>query len=147
MRNLFLFFFCLSFSVIAQAQISIGPRTETLSKVQAGLYSLNATISEADTTYYMSLNSNNKYEGAIIVELGYRDEAIVLLQSMLDYNDTKSKSLIKLNNPSENTAILQAVLGVPQYLIFKKNGARIYCYLTKDMIKKWIPKIKNFGKD
>lgn len=134
-------------SVCAFAQISIGPRTETLEKMQMGYYSLKAQISDADTTYYLSLNSNNKFEGQIIVLLGYRDEAIKLLESLDEYDDAGSNAIINLNNPSNNTAILKRIMGVKTYYIFKEHSTgAIYCYLSKPYIKKYISAMKKYGK-
>ena len=134
-------------SVCALAQISIGARSEDIVKLNSGYHNLKAHISNTDTLYFLSLRSNNQFTGQIIIDLGYRDEAIVLLESLEDYDDDKSGSTIYFNNPSKNKAVLTRVFGSKQYMVYEEHGTGdIYCYLPKNYIRKYIEGLKAYGK-
>lgn len=147
MKKLIIIAASLLLSVCAFAQISVAFKSETVAKFQGNNYTLKASLSGADTTYYMALNSNNQFHGRIIVDLGYREQAIAILQSMLDYSDYSSGNIVNLNNPSNNTAILRRELGIETYHIFEEHGdGSIFCFLGKVMIKKFLPALKEYGK-
>lgn len=132
---------------VAFAQISVGLKTETVCKLQMGYYTLEANLTNADTTYFMSLNTNNRFH-TMIVQLGNREEALVTMRSMYDYTDFKSKNVVKLNNPSNNTAILTKVMGALSWSIFEEYSSGNICgYLARVHLEKFIEALEAYGKN
>lgn len=132
---------------VAFAQISVGLKTETICKLQMGYYTLEANLTNADTTYFMSLNTNNRFH-TMIVQLGSKEEALVTMRSMYDYTDFKSKNVVKLNNPSNNTAVLTKVMGALNWYIYEEYATgNIYGYLARVHLEKFIEALEAYGKN
>lgn len=130
----------------ANAQMTVGTKKEKIASAASGFTRLYASIHPNDTTYYMAVQSNNQYHGPVIVDLGYKDEALALLQSMYDYVPQENDSILYLNNPSNNTATFENILGAEQYFIYEENSTgRIYGYLMISTIKKFIKKLSEYG--
>lgn len=127
----------------ANAQITVGTKNEKITSTTYGTH-LYASIHPNDTTYYMAVLSNNQYHGPIRVDLGYKDEALALLQSMCDYVPQENDSILYLNNPSNNTATFENTLGI--YLIYEENSTGDICgNLMKSTIKRFIKKLSEYG--
>ena len=128
-------------SVNLDAQISVNKRV-VISDLNLGHQRLEYLVNEnKDTTFFCNISSNNEYHGRIIVVLGPKNQAIITLQSMIDYNESDG-NIISLNNPSENNAIFGRVLGVKMFTIFEKSSNKIYGYLHKKQIVKFLEELK-----
>lgn len=136
---------CLSAMAFAQITV-VGGEMVKIASYDMGFSNLYAYVEANDTTYMMSLKTNNEYHGNISVRMGYAEQAIALMESLLEYDDDGKELMISFNNPSENSAYLKNILGVPTYYVFERNGSgRIYGYIYKPMLKKWIQKLKAYA--
>lgn len=146
MKKTLLIIIALLIAGTANAQMTVGTKKEKIASADSGFTRLYASIHPNDTTYYMAVKSNNQYHGPIIVDLGYKDEALTLLRSMLDYVPQENDSVLYLNNPSNNTATFENILGAEQYFIYEENSTgRIYGYLMTSTIKRFIKKLSEYG--
>ena len=70
----------------------------------------------------------------MVVQLGDKDQAIAILQSMVDYKPAKGET-VSLNNPSKNEAEYRKIMG--DWLILSRGGVASIS-VTKGEMKKMI---------
>ena len=70
----------------------------------------------------------------MVVQLGDKDQAIAILQSMVDYKPAKGET-VSLNNPSDNEAEYRKIMG--DWLILSRGGVASIS-VTKGEMKKMI---------
>ena len=90
-----------------------------------GAISIEATVLEATGLKMM-------------VQLGGKDQAIAILQSMVDYKPAKGET-VSLNNPSDNEAEYRKIIG--DWLILSR-GKMMSISVTKGELKKMITALK-----
>lgn len=104
-------------TISASAQITTIASTKTVAIYDQKDTWLNMTIdANGDTTYAIRLRSTYAYSNTaeviagaqekshVLVDLGKREQAIAILQSMIDFKGD-DRTLVTLNNPSENAAL------------------------------------------
>ena len=104
-------------TISASAQITTIASTKTVAMYDQKDTWLNMTIdANGDTTYAIRLRSTYAYSNTaeviagaqekshVLVDLGNRKQAIAILQSMIDFKGD-DRTLVALNNPSENAAL------------------------------------------
>lgn len=104
-------------TISASAQITSIASTKTVAMYDQKDTWLNMTIdANGDTTYAIRLRSTYAYSNTaeviagaqekshVLVDLGKREQAIAILQSMIDFKGD-DRTLVTLNNPSENVAL------------------------------------------
>lgn len=104
-------------TISASAQITTIASTKTVAMYDQKDTWLNMTIdANGDTTYTIRLRSTYAYSNTaeviagaqekshVLVDLGKREQAIAILQSMIDFKGD-DRTLVTLNNPSENAAL------------------------------------------
>lgn len=104
-------------TISASAQITTIASTKTVAMYDQKDTWLNMTIdANGDTTYAIRLRSTYAYSNTaeviagaqekshVLVDLGKREQAIAILQSMIDFKGD-DRTLFTLNNPSENAAL------------------------------------------
>ena len=104
-------------TISASAQITTIASTKTVAMYDQKHTWLNMTIdANGDTTYAIRLRSTYAYSNTaeviagaqekshVLVDLGNRKQAIAILQSMIDFKGD-DRTLVTLNNPSENVAL------------------------------------------
>ena len=104
-------------TISASAQITTIASTKTVAMYDQKDTWLNMTIdANGDTTYAIRLRSTYAYSNTaeviagaqekshVLVDLGKREQAIAILQSMIDFKGD-DRTLVTLNNPSENVAL------------------------------------------
>ena len=104
-------------TISASAQITTIASTKTVAMYDQKDTWLNMTIdANGDTTYAIRLRSTYAYSNTaeviagaqekshVLVDLGNRKQAIAILQSMIDFKGD-DRTLVTLNNPSENVAL------------------------------------------
>ena len=104
-------------TISASAQITTIASTKTVAMYDQKDTWLNMTIdATGDTTYAIRLRSTHAYSNTaeviagaqekshVLVDLGNRKQAIAILQSMIDFKG-EDRTLVALNNPSENVAL------------------------------------------
>ena len=117
-------------SVSMFSQITSNGKPETLKSFRMGVCKLintsGAISIEATTTEATGLK--------LEVRLGDRDQAVAILQSMVDYKPAKGET-VSLNNPSDNEAEYQKFNGV--WLILSRGGVTSIA-VSKGEMKKMI---------
>lgn len=104
-------------TISASAQITTIASTKTVAMYDQKDTWLNMTIdANGDTTYSIRLRSTYAYgntaeviagaqeKSNVLVDLGKREQAVAILQSMIDFKGA-DRTLVTLNNPSENSAV------------------------------------------
>ena len=104
-------------TISASAQITTIASTKTVAMYDQKDTWLNMTIdANGDTTYAIRLRSTYAYSNTaeviagaqekshVLVALGRREQAVTILQSMIDFKGD-DRTLVTLNNPSENVAL------------------------------------------
>ena len=129
---------------MTSAQITVieAPTEEVISNCAMGQQNLVRCVLNGDTTYAFRLCdkegfiSTNEY----MVKLGNYDQALALMQSMVDYKG-KNKDVVMLNNPSNNVAVVQKVMGTTMFFITDAEGIRGGA-LSQEWIPTMIKKLK-----
>ena len=127
-----------------QAQISVTKR-DVVCKTNFGNQKLIYAEKDSIGAFALSLASNNKYHGNVIVGLGDKEKALVTLKSMYEY-ENKDGDVIELNNPTNNNATYERVLGTWMFVIYAEHSDKIVGYLAKRQIKKMITALEEYPK-
>lgn len=122
---------------IACAQITVfeAPAEEVVSNCAMGQQNLIRCVLAGDTTYAFKLCEKEGFitTNEYIVKLGHFDQAMAIMQSMVDYKG-KNKDVVMLNNPSNNIAVVQKVMGTTMFFITDADGIR-----GGSLSQGWIP--------
>lgn len=125
------------------AQISVEGKTGSIVKLNMGQQSLDYVVMDNDTSYFMAVYTYAPYHSYINVSLGNYREAMTLLISLDKYDNVNSGESISFNNPSNNTAMLQRVMGSKQYYIHEDHNPAIG-QLPKSYLKRYIEELRKF---
>lgn len=127
---------------ITKAQITVieAPSEEVICSCAMGQQNLIRCILNDDTTYAFQLCDKDGFirTNEYTVKLGNYNQALAIMQSMVDYKG-KNKDVVLLNNPSNNIAVVQKVLGQTMFFITDIDAIRgnsVAQGYIKDMIKK-----------
>lgn len=127
-----------------QAQISVVKR-DIVCKTNFGNQNLVYAEKDSVGVFALSLKSNNEFHGNVIVGLGDKEKTLATLTSMYEY-ENQDGDVIELNNPTNNNATYERVLGVWMFVIYAEHSNDIYGYLAKPQIKKMIKALKEYPK-
>ena len=130
----------------ANAQITIveAPSEEVICKCAFGQQNLIRCVLNGDTTYAFQLCDLDGFirTNEYTVKLGHYDQALAIMQSMVDYKG-KNKDFVMLNNPSNNIAQVRKVFGSTMFFITDTDGIR-----GGELAQGWIPPmIKSLKKE
>ncbi|WAX10344.1 hypothetical protein BV57P2_00036 [Phocaeicola phage BV57P2] len=130
MKKLLVLLVLVMTSVTMFSQITSNGKPEVLKSFRMGVCKLintsGAISIEATTTEAAGLK--------LEVSLGDKDQAIAILQSMVDYKPAKGET-VSLNNPSDNEAEYRKIMG--DWLILSRGKAASIS-VTKGEMKKMI---------
>ena len=130
MKKLLVLLVLVMTSVTMFSQITSNGKPEVLKSFRMGVCKLintsGAISIEATTTEAAGLK--------LEVSLGDKDQAIAILQSMVDYKPAKGET-VSLNNPSDNEAEYRKIMG--DWLILSR-GKMASISVTKGEMKKMI---------
>ena len=122
---------------MADAQITVieAPAEEVVCNCAMGQQNLIRCVLNGDTTYAFRLCDKDGFitTNEYTVKLGHYDQALAILQSMIDYKG-KNKDVVMLNNPSNNIAVVQKVMGSTMFFITDADGIR-----GGTLAQGWIP--------
>ena len=110
-------------------------KVETLKTTDLG----NQKLQVADSVFCILLKTGNQFQKYIPVGLGRKNEALKLLQFMLDAN-MKGKDVLTMDNPTNNTAKWGGASG---YIIFSDGGI-LKGRLRKQNIRAFIEEIEKY---
>lgn len=131
---------------IANAQITVieAPTEEIICTCAMGQQNLIRCVLNGDTTYAFQFSDRDGFvrTNEYTVKLGQYDQALAIMQSMIDYKG-KNKDVVMLNNPSNNIAQVRKVLGSTMFFITDTDGIR-----GGELAQGWIPTmIKSLKKE
>lgn len=122
---------------MAYAQITVieAPTEEVISNCAMGQQNLIRCVFKGDTTYAFRFCDKDGFitTNEYTVKLGKYDQALAIMQSMIDYKG-KNKDVVMLNNPSNNVAVVQKVMGSTMFFITDSDGIR-----GGTLAQGWIP--------
>ncbi len=130
----------------SNAQITVieAPTEEVICNCAVGQQNLIRCVLNGDTTYAFQLCDKDGFikTNEYTVKLGHYDQALAIMQSMVDYKG-KNKDVVMLNNPSNNIAQVRKVLGSTMFFITDTDGIR-----GGELAQGWIPSmIKSLKKE
>lgn len=99
MKKLFTLFALILVSIAATSQIKQQEKSETIGSYRMGIIKLT----ENNGQYAIKGQTKQFVDTRLVVDLGNEEQAIAILQSMIDYKGDNGKS-VDLNNPSMNVA-------------------------------------------
>jgi hypothetical protein len=137
MKKLFTLFALILVSIAATAQIKQQEKSETIGSYRMGIIKLT----ENNGQYAIKGQTKQFVDTRLVVDLGNEEQAIVILQSMIDYKGDNGKS-VDLNNPSMNVArYLGSMMGGWEIGITDMYATSIV--VSKGEMKKMIKTIKD----
>lgn len=137
MKKLFTLFALILVSIAATAQIKQQEKSETIGSYRMGIIKLT----ENNGQYAIKGQTKQFVDTRLVVDLGNEEQAIAILQSMIDYKGGNGKS-VDLNNPSMNVArYLGSMMGGWEIGITDMYAISIV--VSKGEMKKMIKTIKD----
>lgn len=137
MKKLFTLFALILVSIAATAQIKQQEKSETIGSYRMGIIKLT----ENNGQYAIKGQTKQFVDTRLVVDIGNEEQAIVILQSMIDYKGDNGKS-VDLNNPSMNVArYLGSMMGGWEIGITDMYATSIV--VSKGEMKKMIKTIKD----
>lgn len=137
MKKLFTLFALILVSIAATAQIKQQEKSETIRSYRMGIIKLT----ENKGQYAIKGQTKQFVDTRLVVDLGNEEQAIAILQSMIDYKGDNGKS-VDLNNPSMNVArYLGSMMGGWEIGITDMYATSIV--VSKGEMKKMIKTIKD----
>ncbi|MFT0647351.1 hypothetical protein ACMSDU_22465 [Bacteroides thetaiotaomicron] len=137
MKKLFTLFALILVSIAATAQIKQQEKSETIGSYRMGIIKLT----ENNGQYAIKGQTKQFVDTRLVVDLGNEEQAIAILQSMIDYKGGNGKS-VDLNNPSMNVArYLGSMMGGWEIGITDMYATSIV--VSKGEMKKMIKTIKD----
>ena len=130
MKKLLMLLVLVMTSVTMFSQITSNGKPEVLKSFRLG----NCKLINTDGAISIEATVIEATGLKLTVELGDKDQAIAILQSMVDYKPAKGET-VSLNNPSDNEAEYQKFNGV--WLILSRGGAASIA-VSKGEMKKMI---------
>lgn len=114
-------------------------KTVQLKSTDLGNQKLEA-ITGKDTTYVMLIATGNRFQKYLTVDLGRKEDAIRILNFLLDA-EIKKGDIIRLENPTDNLVTKNALGG----FLVHSEGRQLHGQLRKPSIKGFIEAIKEFS--
>lgn len=137
MKKLFTLFALILVSIAATAQIKQQEKSETIGSYRMGIIKLT----ENNGQYAIKGQTKQFVDTRLVVDLGNEEQAIAILQSMIDYKGGNGKS-VDLNNPGMNVArYLGSMMGGWEIGITDMYAISIV--VSKGEMKKMIKTIKD----
>lgn len=137
MKKLFTLFALILVSIAATAQIKQQEKSETIGSYRMGIIKLT----ENNGQYAIKGQTKQFVDTRLVVDLGNEEQAIAILQSMIDYKGDNGKP-VDLNNPSMNVArYLGSMMGGWEIGITDMYATSIV--VSKGEMKKMIKTIKD----
>lgn len=137
MKKLFTLFALILVSIAATAQIKQQEKSETIGSYRMGIIKLT----ENNGQYAIKGQTKQFVDVRLVVDLGDKEQAIAILQSMISYKGDTGKS-VDMNNPGMNVArYLGSMMGGWEIGITDMYATSIV--VSKGEMKKMIKTIKD----
>lgn len=137
MKKLFTLFALILVSIAATAQIKQQEKSETIGSYRMGIIKLT----ENNGQYAIKGQTKQFVDVRLVVDLGDKEQAIAILQSMISYKGDTGKS-VDMNNPGMNVArYLGSLMGGWEIGITDMYATSIV--VSKGEMKKMIKAIKD----
>lgn len=137
MKKLFTLFALILVSIAATAQIKQQEKSETIGSYRMGIIKLT----ENNGQYAIKGQTKQFVDTRLVVDLGDKEQAIAILQSMIAYKGDTGKS-VEINNPGMNVArYLGSLMGGWEIGITDMYATSIV--VSKGEMKKMIKTIKD----
>lgn len=135
MRRILLLFTVLMITLTASAQLTSKGKPTVLNSFRMG----NCKLVEIGETYRIESTVKENTSQKMIIELGNKEEAIKLIESLIEYKPEKGE-VVSLNNPTENTAEYKSLEGGWQFYI---SGMKAHSSCaSKGELKKMLKSLK-----
>lgn len=137
MKKLFTLFALILVSIAATAQIKQQEKSETIGSYRMGIIKLT----ENNGQYAIKGQTKQFVDVRLVVDLGDKEQAIAILQSMISYKGDTGKS-VDMNNPGMNVArYLGSLMGGWEIGITDMYATSVV--VSKGEMKKMIKAIKD----
>lgn len=135
MKKVLLVFAVLMVALTASAQLTSNGKPNVLNSFRMG----NCKLIETGSMYKIESTVKENTELKMNIELGTKEEAIKLIESLIEYKPSKGE-IVSLNNPTNNTAEYKSLEGGWQFYIsgVKANSS---C-ASKGELKKMLKSLK-----
>ena len=130
MKKLLVLLVLVMTSVTMFSQITSNGKPEVLKSFRMG----NCKLINTDGAISIEATVLEATGLKMVVQLGDKDQAIAILQSMVDYKPAKGET-VSLNNPSDNEAEYRKIMG--DWLILSRGGVASIS-VTKGEMKKMV---------
>lgn len=112
MKKVLLLFAVLMVALTASAQLTSNGKPTILNSFRLG----NCKLIETGSMYKIESTVKENTDLKMNIELGTKEEAIKLIESLIEYKPSKGE-IVSLNNPSNNTAEYKSLEGGWQFYI------------------------------
>ena len=112
MKKVLLLFAVLMVALTASAQLTSNGKPTVLNSFRLG----NCKLIETGSMYKIESTVKENTDLKMNIELGTKEEAIKLIESLIEYKPSKGE-IVSLNNPSNNTAEYKSLEGGWQFYI------------------------------
>ena len=135
MKKVLLVFAVLMVALTASAQLTSKGKPTVLNSFRMG----NCKLIEIGSMYKIESTVKENTDLKMNIELGTKEEAIKLIESLIEYEPAKGE-IVSLNNPTNNTAEYKSMQGGWQFYIsgMKANSS---C-ASKGELKKMLKSLK-----
>lgn len=135
MKKVLLVFAVLMVTLTASAQLTSNGKPTVLNSFRMG----NCKLIEIGSTYKIESTVKESTDLKMNIELGTKEEAIKLIESLIEYKPSKGE-IVSLNNPSDNTAEYKSLEGGWQFYI---SGMKAHSSCaSKGELKKMLKSLK-----
>lgn len=135
MKKVLLLFAVLMVALTASAQLTSNGKPNVLNSFRMG----NCKLIETGSMYKIESTVKENTELKMNIELGTKEEAIKLIESLIEYKPSKGE-IVSLNNPSNNTAEYKSLEGGWQFYI---SGMKAHSSCaSKGELKKMLKSLK-----
>lgn len=122
-------------ALTASAQLTSNGKPNVLNSFRMG----NCKLIETGSMYKIESTVKENTELKMNIELGTKEEAIKLIESLIEYKPSKGE-IVSLNNPSNNTAEYKSLEGGWQFYI---SGMKAHSSCaSKGELKKMLKSLK-----
>lgn len=135
MKKVLLVFAVLMVALTASAQLTSNGKPNVLNSFRMG----NCKLIETGSMYKIESTVKENTELKMNIELGTKEEAIKLIESLIEYKPSKGE-IVSLNNPTNNTAEYKSLEGGWQFYI---SGMKAHSSCaSKGELKKMLKSLK-----
>lgn len=135
MKKVLLVFAVLMVALTASAQLTSNGKPTVLNSFRMG----NCKLIETGSMYKIESTVKENTELKMNIELGTKEEAIKLIESLIEYKPSKGE-IVSLNNPTNNTAEYKPLLGGWQFYISEMKASSSCA--SKGELKKMLKSLK-----